>query len=333
VKVVTDLRLRPYAGPADVAAIVAVVNAASAADEVDEVWSEASMRAMAEHPTEQFDARRDVVIAELGDRVVGAGGLDWVDTRDGRYREYRFWGAVDPAHRGRGIGSALVTHQERHATRLAAGQSFAPREPILGTFAAAGRSAEALLRGRGFEVARWFFDMVRPHLDEIAVSPLPDGLDLRPVTPDQHEMIWRANREAFRDHWGGGDESPEAMERWLADPHTDPGLWLIAWDGDEVAGGVWNVINPEENEQLGTARGWLASVFTRRAWRQRGLARSLIGRSLELLRDRGMTSAGLGVDADNPSGALGLYETAGFAVHERFCAWRKPLEVASEETT
>ena len=42
-----------------------------------------------------------------------------------------------------------------------------------------------------------------------------------------------------------------------------------------------------------------------------------------------MTSAVLGVDAANPSGALGLYESAGFAVEARFSAWRKPLERGS----
>ena len=78
--------------------------------------------------------------------------------------------------------------------------------------------------------------------------------------------------------------------------------------------------------ELGLQRGWLSSVFTRRPWRRRGLAAALISRSLALLRERGMTSAALGVDADNPSGALGLYESAGFAVHERFCAWRRPME-------
>lgn len=48
--------------------------------------------------------------------------------------------------------------------------------------------------------------------------------------------------------------------------------------------------------------------------------------SMILLRERGMTSAALGVDADNPLGALGLYEAAGFEVHERFNAWRKPMD-------
>ncbi|HVM24421.1 MAG TPA: GNAT family N-acetyltransferase [Candidatus Limnocylindrales bacterium] len=324
---VTQLRLRRYARPGDVADMVRVVNAAAVADCVEEFWSEESMHSWIDHPTEQFDARRDVVLAELAGRVVGAGGMDWVDTRDGLYREYRFWGAVDPPFRDQGIGSALVAHQERHARELASGQAL-DREPVLGTFAPVGRPFEVLLRNNRFEVVRWFFDMVRPHLDAVEIAPMPEGLELRPVTPEQHETIWRANREAFRDHWGGADESLEAMRRLLDDPDTDTSLWLIAWDGDEVAGGVWNDIHAAENRELGLARGWLASVFTRRAWRQRGLARALIGRSLELLRSRGMTTAALGVDADNPSGALGLYERAGFEIHERFCAWRRPLREA-----
>ncbi len=115
------------------------------------------------------------------------------------------------------------------------------------------------------------------------------------------------------------------MHRFLDSPDTDPSLWLIAWDGEEIAGGVNNSIRPEQNDALGIRRGWLDSVFTRWAWRRRGLARALIARSLVALRDRGMTSAALGVDADNPSGALGLYEEAGFEIDDRFTAWRKPM--------
>lgn len=77
---------------------------------------------------------------------------------------------------------------------------------------------------------------------------------------------------------------------------------------------------------LGVKQGILDSVFTRRGWRRRGLARALIGRSLRLLRESGMTSAVLGVDAENPSGALGLYESFGFEVQARFIGWRKPFE-------
>ena len=75
---------------------------------------------------------------------------------------------------------------------------------------------------------------------------------------------------------------------------------------------------------------WLGSVFTRRPWRRRGLASALIGRSLALLQERGMTSAMLSVDVDNPTGALGLYEAAGFRVHDRFIALNSTLKAALE---
>jgi mycothiol synthase len=92
---------------------------------------------------------------------------------------------------------------------------------------------------------------------------------------------------------------------------------------------VVNSIYPHENEANGRKRGWLDSVFTRRAWRRRGLASALIARSLHVLAGRGMEIAALGVDADNPSGALHLYESFGFAATDRGASWRKPLEQAS----
>lgn len=321
-----QLRMGPYRGTTEeVEAIARIVNASAVADGVDEVWTVESLRSSLSHPSEQFDPARDVVLVEVDGRTVATGRTEWVDTRDGRYREYRLVGTVDPELRGQGIGSALLAELERRQRELAASHR-SERERTLMSWAPAGRPSEALLRAHGYEPVRWFIDMLRPTLDEVAVPPLPDGIELRPVTDDQHETIWRANREAFRDHWGGSDESLEQLRRILGDPDTDTSLWLIAWDGDEVAGGVWNEIRRAENEALGVLRGWLDAVFTRRQWRRRGLASALIGRSLALLRERGMTSAMLGVDADNPTGALGLYEAAGFEVHDRFMALRKPME-------
>ena len=324
--VLTDLRVRTFGGSdEDVASIVRVLNAHAAADGVEEAWTTDGLRAWFAHPSAQFDALRDALLVELNGQVVATGRTEWVDTRDGRYREYRLHGTVDPMFRGRGIGTWLLADLERRQRSLA-GEHASERERVLMTFAAVGRPEEAMLRASRYETARWFIDMVRPSLDDVVVRPMPEGLELRPVTPDQHEAIWRANREAFRDHWGGSDESIEQLRRILDDPDTDPSLWLIAWDRDEVAGGVWNEIRPAENEAFGIRRGWLGSVFTPRPWRRRGLAAALIGRSLEVLRERGMTSAILGVDADNPTGAYGLYGAAGFSVHDRFVALRKRME-------
>ena len=60
----------------------------------------------------------------------------------------------------------------------------------------------ALLRGDGYTAARFFYDMVAPTLDGVVAPPMPDGIELRPVTRDQYRAIWDASAEAFRDHWG-----------------------------------------------------------------------------------------------------------------------------------
>lgn len=318
------LRLRPYAGEADIPEIVRLENAEAEADDLQRRTSVEELRASYAHPNASFHPARDVTLAEVDGRVVGAAQREVVDTTDG-HREYRLDGVVDPAWRRRGIGRVLLEENERRAHALAATERAA--SPILGSWSVESQAGDiALLERAGFRRVRWFFDMVRPTLDDVEDVPLPDGLHVRPIDRSLARQVWDADVEAFADHWGGFDRSEENLRRWLDSPTTDLSIWVVAFDGDEVAGGVLNSIDPDQNEALGLERGWLSSVFTRRAWRRRGLASALIARSLVLLRGRGMTSAALGVDADNPSGAFGLYESLGFAVDRRSTAWRKPLE-------
>ena len=134
------IRIRPYAGEDDLPEIVRLVNAQYAADSVEERRSVASERAWYGNPSDQFDPSRDVVLAELEGRVVGVAGQEWIDTRDGDLREYRLWGAVDPAFRRRGIGGALLADNERRARELAATQQ--PGRPgAYGSWAGEGRPA------------------------------------------------------------------------------------------------------------------------------------------------------------------------------------------------
>jgi mycothiol synthase len=319
----TGLELRPYAGEADLVEIVRLENAEAAADSIDRRTNVDELAAYFAHPNASFDPARDVTIAELDGRVVGAAQREVVDTTDG-HREYRLDGVVDPAFRRRGFGRAILEENERLARELAAAEGTA--SPILGSWSFESQAGDtALLESAGFQRARWFFDMVRPTLDEVTDLPLPDGLEIREIDRSLARQVWDADIEAFADHWGGFDRSEEHLRRWLDNPTTDLSIWVVAFDGDEVAGGVINSIDPEQNAALGVQRGWLSSVFTRRAWRRRGVARALIASSLVLLRSRGMTSAALGVDADNPSGAFGLYEGLGFEVDRRSFAWRKPI--------
>jgi ribosomal protein S18 acetylase RimI-like enzyme len=55
-----------------------------------------------------------------------------------------------------------------------------------------------------------------------------------------------------------------------------------------------------------------------------------VAESLRVLRDAGMTTAGLGVDAENPHGALGVYQSVGFAVARSGRVYRKPLSPATD---
>jgi mycothiol synthase len=321
------LRLRPYAGEVDIPVITNIVNRELEHDNVPFRESEAGIRSWYGNPNDKFDAQRDVTIAEIDGTPVAFAQRSWVDTSLDDLREYRNDGGVLPEWRHRGIGTALLAHNIEKSRELAATHDT-DRPRILGSWTSDRMvDAQAILRKAGFEPVRWFFEMTRDLSQPIPDVPMPDGLEVREVTEDQLRQIWTADVEAFRDHWGGFDDSEDNYQRFLTRPSHDPSLWVIAWDGDEVAGGVINAIDAEENEQLGVKRGWLHSVFTRRAWRKRGLANALIARSLVKIRDRGMDTGILGVDAANPTGALGLYERNGFVVLERSTAWRRPLEL------
>jgi len=115
------------------------------------------------------------------------------------------------------------------------------------------------------------------------------------------------------DEWHWVEQTEEQMGAQIDDPiEAQLDLWQVAWDGDEVVAGVLGFIDAAENSELGRRRGYTESIFTRRPWRGRGIASSLIARNLRLLEERGMTEAALIVDATSPTGAVELYERMGF---------------------
>lgn len=266
---------------------------------------------------------RDVVLVELDGRLIAATGVERV-IRDGT-PAYEIWGSVDPRFRRRGVGTWLQAWTLEHARARAAIEDPDVRA-TLGSFSEDTEVGHrALLTGAGFEPVRHFFLMRRADLGDVPDAPLPDGVEIRPVTEEQRRTIFDAENEAFRDHWGAREMGDADYATTFGREGLDTDLWIVAWDGDQVAGVVQNWVWAEENARLGVKRGWLEHISVRRPWRRRGLARAITAESLRRLHAAGLDDAMLGVDSENPNGALGLYEGLGFTVFSRAAAYRRSL--------
>jgi mycothiol synthase len=322
---IEGLSVRRLRLPEDAAPLSVLSNRAQEADEIDERETADDWERWLTM-TNGLDLATGVVVGELEGTMVAYAQARWTDDNDGG-RNYATMGIVEPELRGRGIGGALLRHNERRLRLIAAGHD--PRlEKRLESWTYETETLRiSLLETAGYAAVRYFFDMLRPTLDEIPDLPMPPGIEIRPVRPDQYRQIWDADTEAFRDHWGGMDTSEKSFTRHFSGPNFRPELWRVAWDGGQVAGVVMNQILTAYNQASGNRRGLIAGVSVRRSWRGRGLARALVADSLRALRDAGMTSAVLGVDAQNPTGALGVYEANGFRVDKRGRTYRKPLEL------
>lgn len=323
----TGLAFRRYRGPEDHPAMVRVYNAARQADGLRDV-STVERFDLSYSTLVNCDPKRDIIIAEANGEVVAYARVFWTDGVDGS-RSYENFGFVDPAWRRRGIGGAMHRHNEARLREIAT----AHPEVASKWFSSEGMETAlgnvALLERSGYAAVRYFYDMVAPTLAGIVAPPMPEGLEVRPVSRDQFRAIWDASVEAFRDEWGEQEQTEEDWQRFREEPaHAEQPLWMIGWEGDEVAGAVVTTVPAEENEKHGRARVWVESVAVRRPWRRRGLAKALLARSLVAARGAGFTSAGLGVDSENATGALGLYESLGFAPERRGVAYRKPLDGA-----
>lgn len=319
---IPGLRFRGLHRPADDAEIARLVNAGMAAANIPHRLMQAQVTTWLDHPS-NLDLAADLLFAEVNGSVVAYTEGGWEQDNDGG-RNYAVWGQVHPDWQRRGLGTVLLRWIEERQRRVAAGHPEVEKrlESWAGE-AEAGRLA--LLEGHGYRIVRYDYEMERPILDDIKPLPFPAGIELRRAREEDLRRHWEIEIEVFRDHWGSVDDSEDSFKQMRSDPRRDMSLWVVVWQGDEIVGQVLNRIDKQANAELGLLRGWVSSVGVRRPWRRQGIARAMVAESLRVLRDAGMTSAGLGVDADNAHGALGAYEANGFNVVRTDRVYRKPL--------
>lgn len=321
---VPGLVFRRFRGESDYPDMVRVADDRAAANGDDWHMTLEDVRHEYAHLT-NCDPATDMIVAEVGGEMIGYWRGRWHENADGTtiYSIYHF---LHPAWRGRGIGHAALLWMEDRLRHIAAGHDPA-RPKFFQGFATQGNRYQAgLLEAAGYRPVRHFHTMVRPSLDDIPDFPLPSGLEVRPVLPEHYRAIWDADVEAFRDHWGFGEPDEADYQSWLDDKTVfQPALWQVAWDPatNEVAGQVRAYIDHAENERFVRRRGYTEFISVRRPYRQRGLARALIVRSLRLQRDAGMNTSALGADSESLTGATRVYEDCGFRVARTDTLYRK----------
>jgi ribosomal protein S18 acetylase RimI-like enzyme len=323
---VAGLVLRPVIWPEEAPVLVEINNRSRLAGGSLMVLNVEAMRAWYDNLVNS-DLASDLRLAEADGLPVAFVRVKWRDENRGdRVHDADVF--VTPDAPARTFGALLDWIRARHLEIAGAqGPVERLRTASISTLYEPSETRPAL-ESRGFLPVRYGFEMLRPALDGIPDLPLPAGAEVRPVHPEQLRRIWDAEVEAFSGHWGAGaeDGSDARWQMFLADPfNRDTDLWQVAWDGDGVVGMVRPFINDDENARCGVRRGWCENISTSPRWQGRGVASALISRALRALRDRGMTEAALGVDAQNETGALHLYQKMGFREAARETEWRRPL--------
>lgn len=245
--------------------------------------------------------------------------------------DIEMYGQVHPAHRGRGLGTALVAWAEQRARQGIAKAPANARVCLTAWVNALDIATNTLLEANALRVVRANHRMIIELDDAPPAAPAwPAGVSVRAFVPGQDERAtFTAIRAAFRDHWGFVERPfEEALDRWVSnfrsDPQWDPGLWWLAVDaaGEVVATSLTRLRGWDEPEW-----SWIYSLGVTRPWRKRGLAHALLQHSFRELHARGSRKVALGVDAENLTGALRLYEHVGMVRHPRhtYQIWEKEL--------
>lgn len=235
-------------------------------------------------------------------------------------------GAVHPAWRRQGIGSAALAWSHARAVQQLAEAipSLEPGEWVLEQKIYAEETTPdvvAIAAPYGFAVERWFATMVRDMREPVpAIDPLED-ISIVPYTPDRALDVLGARNDAFRDHWGSLPTAEESWRRFVDGEFLRPDLSRIAVDASgQVVALCLASVNEADWEALGASHAYIDLIGVVRAQRGRGLAPRVITASLAAIEAAGLEKTVLDVDTASPTGANTLYEGLGFVATERSLA-------------
>ena len=247
------------------------------------------------------DLERDTRIVRDGDALVGYGEALWKHPDEGGPLELLV--RVHPGRRGAGIGSWLLSW----------GETLAHQRGTQGVRAwtvdrdATGRG---LLQSRGYVHIRSSFTMAKDLDPEEDAGTAPAGVMIRRYEDADERTLFDVYQASFADD---SDFRPTSLENFSGELHGegwDPSLVFLADAEGQTVGHVASFLYEK--------CGYVAILGVLKGWRGRGIAKALLRRSFAELASRQMPEVRLGVDAENPTGAVALYEAVGMSVHRRY---------------
>jgi mycothiol synthase len=230
-------------------------------------------------------------------------------------------GSVLPARRGQGIGTLLVAGMVERAARMRA--EIHPDLPAKLTSAGltSNLAQGDLLDSAGMRGERWTLVMRTPLDDLPPTQPVPDGYGLRTYDQSMADAVRETHNRAFRDH---PNFTPRSEINWkqivTGSRSFRPQLsFVVVLDGsDEIVAYLQTAEFDADLDATGRREAYVGRIGTVQEHRGQGLATALLGYCLQAYRDAGYDQAALNVESQNPTGALGVYERAGFKVESRW---------------
>ena len=315
----------------DIPIIVEMLNRTTDTDHesffVDDMQSEWS--------TPQFDVPNSVRLV-FSDKKQLVGYIEVWDIDHPPVRP-TIWGRVHPDFMQQGIGHYLMAWAENRAKQALSRCPDGVRVAYQCGCDSHHSYTQRLFESMGLHYYRDSWDMeITLSKEPPAIVP-PDGFIIRNYRhPDEFREVIFANEEAFKDHFGYVEKSPEQqLEQWQhlinADPYFDPSLWFVA--EHMASGDIAGVSICRSRAWTDPNKAYLGSLSVRRPYRRKGVAMALLKHTFRAFWLRGSKTVSLSVEADNLTGATRLYKKAGMCVSRHLMMYEKELRAGEEYST
>lgn len=301
--------------PNDLSGIYKMLMANSGVDKPDTPPSKEHLRLLLGMLGGQIDQNTRLALTKNG--TVAAAALIFIPAGE-EEQVALVEGMVHVDHRGRGIGSYLLQWIEARV-RQAFGDPEDGRPQLIRTSCVVHQEDRIrLFEQQGFSAARYSYKMWRSLSQPILETRLPGSLRWVQWTPELDLPLMIAFNEAFREHYGVQEMNAESWRQLFTGvPQFRGDLTSIVMDGEEIIGFCINWVEGTGQDDPSSQEGWVEAIGVIPTWRGQGVASALLGHALSQFQTEGFKHAALEVDAENPSGALRLYEKHGFkAVRE-----------------